>query len=245
VIEPTYIDVAKYRRIVVLTGAGISAASGLPTYRGAGGLWTEENVQRYATAAAVRADPRGVWAYFAQLRQLMAAAVPNPGHRALASLERGLTSQQALTVLTQNVDGLHQAAGSQHVVELHGSLRRTCCSQCDYSRTEDLVSCSPECPQCPNCAAWLRPAVVFFDEFLPVEAERAAKRSLSECDLFLAVGTSGAVAPASNFVRAARFEGARTIYVNSEAMAPANPHFQEQALGPAEEVLPKLFGVAT
>lgn len=241
--ELAEVDLAKYRRIVVLTGAGISAASGLPTYRGPGGLWTEEKVQRYATAAAVRQDPRAVWAFFAQMRTLIGAAKPNAAHVALARTEQRLTSVQALTVLTQNVDGLHQSAGSRNVVELHGSLHRSRCTRCDYSRVEDLAASPAGAPECPSCAASLRPDVVFFDEFLSVDAERSAKHALRDCDLFLAVGTSGTVSPASNFVRAAKFEGARTIYVNLEPMRPNNPDFAEEALGPAAEVLPKLLGV--
>jgi NAD-dependent deacetylase len=238
------IEAASYRRITVLTGAGISAASGLPTYRGAGGLWTAENIRRYATAAAVRDDPRAVWTFFARMRGLIAEAVPNGAHLALATLGQRLTSDQTLTVLTQNVDGLHQAAGSQNVVELHGSLHRSRCTECEYSRAEELAACPSECPKCPSCSSWLRPAVVFFDEFLAVDDERSAKHALRDCDLFLAVGTSGSVAPASNYVRAARFAGARTIYVNLEPMLPANPEFQELVLGRAEEVLPRLLNVA-
>jgi NAD-dependent deacetylase len=239
------IDTARYRRIVVLTGAGISAGSGLPTYRGAGGLWNADNVQRYATAAAVAADPRGVWGFFAQMRSVIAAAVPSAAHLALARLEQALGSGQTLTVLTQNVDGLHQLAGSKTVVELHGSLHRSRCTRCQYSRSEELGSCSAECPECPTCSAPMRPAVVFFDEFLSAEDERSAKRALRECDLFLAVGTSGTVSPASNFVRAARYEGARTVYVNLEPMSPVNPAFGETVLGPADEVLPKLLNVTS
>jgi len=240
---PGELRVTEYQHIVVLTGAGISAASGLPTYRGPGGLWNADNVRRYATAAAVKEDPRGVWEFFARLRGLIAEAPPNAAHRALARLEQMRSPGQTLTVLTQNVDGLHQLAGSREVVELHGSLHRSRCTRCDYSRVEDLASCPAECPACPSCSAPLRPAVVFFDEFLSVDAERSAKQALRDCDLFLAVGTSGTVSPASNFVRAARFEGARTIYVNLEPMVPANPEFQETALGPADELLPKLLGV--
>jgi NAD-dependent protein deacetylase/lipoamidase len=241
-VEP--IDMARYRRTVVLTGAGISAASGLPTYRGTGGLWTPENVERYATAQAVSSDPRGVWEFFARTRVAFAPAEPNRAHRALAALEARLGPEHSLTVLTQNVDGLHALAGSQRVVELHGTLRKSRCTSCDYVRAENLAECPPDCPVCPQCSAPLRPAIVLFDEFLSAETERAAKEALRRCDLFLAVGTAGAVAPAANFVRSARFEGARTIYVNVQPMTPPNPAFGEALLGPAEEVLPELFGVS-
>lgn len=241
-VEP--LDFTAYRRIVVLTGAGISVASGLPTYRGAGGLWTAENVDRYATAEAVSRDPSGVWEFFARTRRAFAAAAPNRAHRALAQLEERLGDDRTLTVLTQNVDGLHTLAGSRRVVELHGTLRQSRCTSCDYVRAEDLAECPAECPRCPTCSAPLRPSIVLFDEVLSADTERAAKEALRHCEFFLAVGTSGSVAPAANYVRSAKFEGARTIYVNLEPMTPPHPAFGEVILGPAEEVLPVLFGVA-
>ena len=235
------LDLAKYEKIVIMTGAGISVASGLPTYRGAGGLWDTVDVASHATAAAIEADPERVWTFFAQIRAQIAAARPNPGHLALARAEARLGHHQRLTVLTQNVDGLHGLAGSTQVVELHGTLRRSRCTRCPYERAEDLAASPAACPRCPDCSAPLRPAVVLFDEALPVDAEWSSKKSLRECDLFLAVGTSGTVSPASNFVRAAEYAGARTIYVNLEPMKPHNPAFREVLLGRAEEVLPALF----
>jgi NAD-dependent deacetylase len=236
------LELGSYRRIVVLTGAGISAASGLPTYRGTGGLWTADNVERYATADAVTRDPSGVWEFFARTRRAFAEAVPNRAHRTLAELEARLEGDRTLTVLTQNVDGLHALAGSRRVVELHGTLRQSRCTRCDYVRSEELATCPPDCPRCPSCSEYLRPAIVLFDELLSADAERSAKEALRECDLFLAVGTSGSVAPASNYVRSAKFEGARTIYVNLQPMTPPNPAFGEVILGPAEQLLPELLG---
>jgi NAD-dependent deacetylase len=173
---------------------------------GGGGLWDTVDVKGYATAAAMEADPALVWNFFHQVRAQIAAAVPNAGHLAIADAERRLGSGQTLTVLTQNVDGLHSLAGSTRVVELHGTLRRSRCTRCNFARLEDLSAC----PQCPQCAAPMRPAVALFDEALPVDAEWESKKSLRECDLFIAVGTSGTVSPASNFVRAAEHAGART-----------------------------------
>jgi NAD-dependent deacetylase len=227
-----------------MTGAGISVASGLPTYRGKGGLWTEIDVERHATAAAVRANPARVWEFFAEVRAQVAIARPSAGHLALARAERQLHPNQRMTLLTQNVDGLHTLAGSTHVVELHGSLRRSRCTQCAFERAEDPALATRECPACPGCGALLRPGVILFDEMLPVDAERQAKQALRECDLFLAVGTSGTVSPASNFVRSAEYAGARTVYVNLEPMTPRNPAFREVHLGRAEELLPRLFGEA-
>jgi len=238
---PPPLDLARFKQIVVMTGAGISVASGLPTYRGAGGVWGTVDVGSHATAAAIAEDPGKVWAFFSEIRHQIATAQPNAGHRAIAQAETRLRPDQSLTVLTQNVDGLHTLAGSTRVVELHGTLRESRCTRCDFARPEDLAASPRECPTCPSCGAPMRPAVVLFDEALPVDAEWSSKKSLRDCDLFLAVGTSGTVSPASNFVRAAAYAGARTIFVNLEPMTPRNPAFQEVILGPAEDILPTLF----
>lgn len=243
--DVTPIDLANYRQIVIMTGAGISVASGLPTYRGAGGLWNEVDVGSHATAAAMQADPARVWNFFSEVRAQISVAEPNAGHLAIARTERRLRDDQRLTVLTQNVDGLHTMSGSTRVVELHGSLRRSRCTRCSFERPEDLASFPIACPTCPECSAPMRPAVVLFDEALSVDAEWESKKSLRDCDLFLAVGTSGTVSPASNFVRAAEYAGARTIYVNLEPMTPNNPAFREILLGRAEELLPRLLGDVT
>lgn len=227
---------------MVMTGAGISVASGLPTYRGVGGLWNKVDVASHATAAAIQSDPTRVWNFFAEVRAQIAVARPNAGHLAIAQAEQRLRDDQHLTVLTQNVDGLHTLAGSTRVVELHGSLRRSQCTRCDFSRAEDLALSPALCPPCPNCSAHMRPGVVLFDEPLSVDAEWDSKKALRDCDLFLAVGTSGTVSPASNFVRAAEYAGARTIYVNLEPMTPTNPAFREVLLGPADALLPQLLG---
>lgn len=224
----------------MLTGAGISAASGLRPYRGPGGLWSEIDVDDVVTAAALARDPRRVWSFFAGARRSIAAARPNPAHLALAQLESRLAPGQSLTIVTQNIDGLHQRAGSRNVVELHGTLARIRCTACDAPPVADTGA--NECPDCPRCGAPMRPDVVLFDEPLPVDAEWHSKRALRDCDLFLAIGTSGTVTPAANFVRSARYAGARTIVLNLEPMSPPNPEFDEQILGRAELVLPALIG---
>lgn len=241
------LDPAAHRRIVVLTGAGISVASGLPTYRGAGGLWTESPaLAAEASAAPARVDPSATWRNFASLRAQVRAAEPNPGHLALASFERAMPAGSRLTIITQNVDGLHQRAGSGVVIELHGALGRSRCSDpsCTLAPFDDDSSES-EPPSCPRCSAPLRPDVVLFDEPLPARAEWESKRALRECELFLAIGTSGTVSPACNFVRAAKYVGARTILVNLEPLADsglADEGFDEHLLGPAELLLPRLLG---
>lgn len=239
------IDWLEYKRIVVLTGAGVSVASGLPTYRGVGGVWDSADVETHATAAALKKDPIRVWEFFAQLRSRVSEANPNAAHKALAEFESRLLGHQRLTLLTQNIDGLHVAAGSRRVVELHGSLQRSRCTACALARSElPGASTSSHCER-QGCGAPMRPDVVLFGEALPVDAEWEAKKALRDCDLFISVGTSGTVSPAANFVRSAEYGGARTIYVNLEPMSPHNPAFREVCLGRAEEVLPRLLGVQT
>jgi NAD-dependent deacetylase len=167
-------------------------------------------------------------------------AHPNAAHLAIADVERIAPADARVTVLTQNIDGLHQRAGSTNVVELHGSLFRTRCTRCDAPPFEDRVA-HPEAPSCARCGAAQRPDVVLFGEALDADDEWAAKKALRECDLFIAVGTSGTVSPASNFVRSAAYEGARTILVNLEPMTIPNPAFAEEILGRAEDVLPALL----
>jgi len=238
--RPGSIDLARYRRVVALTGAGISVASGLRPYRGPGGLWEEGDTAKSADAEALARDPRSVWKLFGGMRAVARAARPSAAHEALARAEQVVGG--ALTILTQNVDGLHQRAGSSRVVEIHGSLFRTRCTRCDAPAFAD-ESPHDEVPACAACGALLRPDVVLFGEPLPVDAEWHAKHALRDCDLFLAIGTSGTVDPAARFVRWAEFEGARTVLVNLEPMTPPSAAFREQVLGPADEVVPGLLGV--
>jgi len=227
------IDLGSYRRAVVLTGAGVSVASGLRPYRGPGGVWNEQpELREQAGADALARDPMLVWRVFGPMRAELAAALPNPAHRALARPE--------LTIITQNIDGLHQRAGSPNVIELHGNLGRTRCTSCDAPSFAD-DSVPDTIPACSSCGAALRPDIVLFDEPLATRAEWGAKRALRGCDLFLAIGTSGTVSPASNFVRSAEYEGARTVFINLEPLAPANPMFHESYLGRAEELLPAML----
>jgi len=238
-VEP--IRLANYRNVVVLTGAGISVASGLKPYRGPGGLWTEGGDVNAATAEGFAADPEATWRLMGPLREQAAAAEPNAAHLALAAAER--RAPGAFLLVTQNVDGLHQRAGSESVVEVHGSIFRTRCSaeSCDRPIEPD-DRYAGGLPRCDRCGAPLRPDVVLFGEAIDVDAEWAIKKALRDCDLFVAIGTSGTVSPASNYVRSAKYAEARTVLSNLEPMAPANPYFDEERLGPAEEVLPQLFG---
>lgn len=240
------VDIGAYKKVVFLTGAGISVASGLRPYRGPGGLWEEAGTKDFANASAIETDPAGVWRLFGGLRALALAAGPNAAHLALAEIERSFrTESRSVTVITQNVDGLHQRAGSNRVIEVHGSAFRTRCANgaCPLPPFHDEEPHDRVVPRCTRCMAVLRPDVVFFDEPIPVDAEWETKQALRDCDLFVAIGTSGTVSPASNYVRSAEYEGARTILVNLQPMSPRNPHFREEVLGKAEEVLPRLFGL--
>jgi NAD-dependent deacetylase len=237
------LGVDRYRNIVVLTGAGVSVASGLRPYRGPGGLWENTGVAELATPKALAERPGDVWRLFGSVRVEARAARPNAAHEALAAVERKLGDGAQFTLITQNIDQLHQRAGSRNVIELHGSVFRTRCSAdaCDLQPFDDEDPHAGSRSRCPRCGAGLRPDVVLFDEAIPGGAEWQAKRALRDCDFFLAVGTSGTVSPASNFVRAAEFARARTVLVNLEPMKPRHPAYDEEYLGRAEELLPVLL----
>jgi len=237
------LDLSKYSRIFVLTGAGISAGSGLRTYRGPDGVWEEYEVEKYGHAEALANRPAETWRLFGGMREPVMAAHPNAAHRALAAWESRLSPHQELLIVTQNVDSLHQRAGSRNVVELHGNIMVTKCSngKCSLEPHRDEMSHLEKVPLCPKCGSVLRPDVVLFGEEIPATSSWTVKRALRDCDLFIAVGTSGLVTPAANYVRSAEYAGARTILVNLEPMTMPNPAFKEQYLGPAEEVLPELL----
>ncbi|OKH32067.1 hypothetical protein NIES2119_27295 [[Phormidium ambiguum] IAM M-71] len=238
------IDFSRYTNIVVLTGAGISVASGLPTFRGAGSIGEESSTKKYTSVQAIEEDPAGFWHYFSHFRKTASQATPNAAHIALAHVEHQLRTDQSFTLITQNVDGLHQRAGSHNIIELHGNVHRTRCtfSDCTLEPYSEENLYTDSLPECPLCGHLLRPDIVLFGEYLSALADWKSKRSLRECDLFLAVGTSGLVFPAANFVRSAAYVGARTIIVNLEPINPPNPYFQEEYLGRAEEILPQLLG---
>ena len=229
--------------IAVLSGAGISAESGVPTFRDAQtGLWARFRPEELATEDAFRRHPEREWDWYAERRASLAAVQPNAGHLALAEFERRHPGR--LTVITQNVDGLHQRAGSQGVLALHGSLAEDrwldpCAlhrqGACDVARAEP--GRPPRCPQCGNP---VRPAVIWFGEMLPEDALRQAEQAASRCDVMLVVGTAGAVYPAAGLAHQARAVGAQVIIVN--------PHPSEldelahlRLAGSAAQVLPRLL----
>ncbi|MGE0490892.1 MAG: NAD-dependent deacetylase [Vulcanimicrobiota bacterium] len=237
------IRIEDYSKIVFLTGAGISVASGLRPYRGPGGIWNEQELASRATAAALHQDPVASWQTFAPLRQRAAAAKPNAAHQAIADFQARDHSCW-VCVLTQNVDGLHQRAGTTGVFEMHGSIHRTRCLDptCPQKPFEDDYCDLNQPPGCPTCGGLCRFDVVLFDEYLPPVAPMALRVAMEDCQLFIAVGTSGLVMPAAGLVHQARDQGARTILVNLEAHEAQNPDFDEVYLGRAEELLPALLG---
>jgi NAD-dependent deacetylase len=221
---------------VVLTGSGISAESGVPTFREAQtGLWERFDPQELATPEAFERNPGLVWDWYAWRRKLVAQAAPNPGHVALAEMQ---DLEQNFTLVTQNVDGLHQRAGSLDVIELHGNILRTRCSVEGVEVDEQEESGSP--PVCPTCGAPLRPDVVWFGEMLPPGALDAASRAARGADVFLSVGTSSLVYPAAALPHEALASGATLVEINPEE-TPLTPHVDYALRGPAGDVLPRLI----
>lgn len=219
--------------VAVLTGAGISAESGIATFRGSGGLWENEPVERVATPQAFARDPVRVWRFYDARRVQATTCAPNAGHRALARLEAGLSG--AFTLATQNVDGLHLLAGSRNVLELHGSLWRVRCTRCGHRR-EDRTAPLPDLPPTCACGALLRPDIVWFGEMLPEGLFEGAAAAAAACDLFLVVGTSGVVEPAASLARLAASAGAEVWEVNPEA-TPLTPYCQRSVRSGAGAVM--------
>jgi NAD-dependent deacetylase len=227
---------ARARNIVALTGAGCSAESGVPTFRGPGGLWRNFRPEDLATPEAFERDPRLVWEWYDWRRGLIAQASPNPGHAALAALEaRG----PGLTLITQNVDGLHSLAGSRSLLEIHGSLWRTRCLSCSEIREdrETLPRALP--PRCP-CGGLLRPDVVWFGESLPVDLVHRSIRAVDGCDLMLVVGTSSLVQPAASFADAALARGVPVVEINLDP-TPLSSRATHVLQGRSGEILPRLI----
>ncbi len=224
------------RRVVALTGSGVSAESGVPTFRDAQtGLWARFSPQELATPEAFYRDPRLVWEWYEWRRELVDSAEPNAAHRALAELGRRVDS---FTLITQNVDGLHQKAGSEGVVELHGNITRTVCSA--ERRVVEPSGDGEKPPRCPYCGAYLRPDVVWFGESLPVEAFGAAFEAARSCDVFLSVGTSSMVQPAASLPVEALSSGATVVEVNPDD-TPLTDHATYALQGPAGQVLPAVI----
>ena len=235
------ISIALEDRVFVLTGAGISAESGLPTFRAEDGLWAGYRVEDVCTPDAWRRNPAEVWAFYSARRAAGMKAQPNPAHIALAELESQLGDRFFLC--TQNVDDLHERAGSRRLLHMHGELTKARCErECGRPPVEDrtIYKSLDEVGRC-TCGGRLRPHIVFFGE-IPLEMDRIADE-IAKATLMVVVGTSGSVYPAASFVHWARQKGARTVYVGPEP--PLNAHaFTHVVEGKAGEVLPGLFEVS-
>ncbi|MEW5871767.1 MAG: NAD-dependent deacylase [Chloroflexota bacterium] len=227
------------RSVAVLTGAGISAESGVPTFREAQiGLWARFRPEELATPQAFRKDPRLIWEWYTWRRELVQQARPNPGHLALAAMEERIP---VFALITQNVDGLHQLAGSGNrfpVIELHGNICRTKCFEEDipvetWEETDQIP------PRCPRCGGPLRPDVVWFGEALPLQAIQAAWEATQTCEIFFSIGTSGLVEPAASLPFMALKAGASVVEVNPNE-TPLTSHATYVLNGPSGIILPAI-----
>jgi NAD-dependent deacetylase len=223
------------RHIAVLTGAGISAESGLPTFRGADGLWQGKDPASLFTPEALADDPAGTWTFYDALRARIAESAPNAGHLALARLAEEI----AVTLATQNIDGLHQRAGSRNVLELHGTLWRLRCATCAYAESNTAAPLPVLPPRCPWCTDVLRPDIVLFTEALPEDAFAHAWEAAAACDLMLVVGTSGVVYPAAGLPMIAHNHGALVVEINPDD-TPLTPKAHLSIHASAADGLPEI-----
>jgi len=237
-IPPALVDVLRAaQHVTVLTGAGVSVESGVPTFREAQtGLWARYNPEELATPQAFQRNPRLVWEWYTWRRELVARAEPNSAHLALAELEQLVPK---LTLITQNIDGLHQRAGSSGVIELHGNIGRDKCFE-EGAVIGSWAETSHVPPSCPRCGAPLRPDVVWFGETLPWDALQTAAAAARTCDVFFSIGTSALVQPAASLPYEALRHGAATVEINPDA-TPLTPHATYALHGPAGRVLPALL----
>lgn len=224
------------RCVVVLTGAGMSVASGIPDFRSPGGLWSKHDPEKVASVRALQADPETVWKFLLEAVQMMRSAEPNAGHIALADLER---CGHVQGIITQNIDGLHQRAGSSNVIEFHGNCGSFYCMECFVSFGEEGIVGASLPVRCPECSGIIRPDLVFFGEQIPSEAYKEAFALTDQSDLVIVAGTSGGVVPASLIPPRIQDAGGKIIEIN---MAPSaytsiSDIFLE---GPAEQVLPAI-----
>lgn len=229
----------KAKAAVAFTGAGISVASGIPDFRSPGGLWTKYDPFEVASAHALEHNPRKVWEFLLDTVDLLERSQPNPAHFALADLEKG---GQLAGVITQNIDNLHQRAGSSLVIEYHGNFQRFYCQSCfiNLPEQEVLTQCSQSIPVwCPSCGGLVRPDVVFFGEAIPTRAQQESIQLLKAADVLIITGTSGEVAPANVLPRQVKLSGGKIIEVNL-----GNTYYADitdvRFDAPAEQVLPRL-----
>ena len=239
-IERAAAALRRAKSVAVLTGAGVSAESGVPTFRASDGLWEGHRIEDVATPTGFARDPALVWQFYNARRANVATVRPNPGHIALARLEEHFAENFAL--VTQNVDGLHQQAGSRNVLEIHGSLRETRCLGCAKVEHRGLEVLGAR-PLCPHCGGWLRPNIVWFHEMLPERIWADAQHAAGLCEVLLVVGTSAVVYPAASLIpiaKSTRYPGATIIECNLTPTA-ASAEADIGLYGPSGETLPALI----
>jgi NAD-dependent deacetylase len=222
--------------VAVLTGAGISAESGVPTFRGDNGLWKQYRAEDLATPTAFAHDPKLVWEWYDCRRGRIAEAKPNAGHQALVELEKRVP---AFTLITQNVDGLHELAGSRNVLRLHGSIWNVRCMSCGREHVDRRTPLTEIPPKC-ECGGMLRPGVVWFGEPLPARIWQAAEAAARSAEIFLVIGTSAVVYPAAGLAQIAKSSGARVVEINI-AETVLTDRIDEFLQGPSGELLPQLI----
>ncbi len=227
------------KHICILTGAGISAESGIPTFRDKQtGLWENYRAEDLASIDAFERDPKMVWSWYQWRRNLVKDKQPNPAHHALATLQKWAETQgKTLSLITQNVDDLHEQAGSQ-VTHLHGHLWKNKCSQCETAYQGEINYDQDTLINCPECDAYIRPDIVWFGEMLPAGAWQYAEQASADCDVFISIGTSSLVYPAAGLSQLAKSRGAKLIEINLHPTQ--NPLIDVVLAGKAGEVLPNL-----
>jgi len=222
--------------VCCLTGAGVSAESGIPTFRGADGFWAGGRAQDLATPEAFARDPEKVWEFYLWRRGLLTEKKPNPGHLALAAIEQHV---RRFTLVTQNVDDLHRLAGSRNIIELHGNLWIDRCPACSREVHRSIEDVSNQIPHCDSCGAMMRPGVVWFGELLPAEAITTAQEAASSCDIMMVVGTAAVVQPAASLANWAKANGAFVVEVNPEA-TPVSHLADARFPLPSGQILPQI-----
>ena len=222
--------------VVAFTGAGVSAESGVPTFRGTDGIWAKFKPEELANVGAFMKNPSLVWEWYAHRKRIIASVQPNPGHHALVRMEHMFPS---FAIITQNIDNLHRRAGSTRVYELHGNIERNYCMDCGMNYSNAAVLDQPGVPTCTRCHGLIRPDVVWFGELLPEEEWQEASRASRSADVFLSIGTSAVVHPAASLPILAQRSGAFLVEINSEP-TPLTEQADEFLQGPSGTILPMI-----
>lgn len=227
----------KAKSVVAFTGAGISAESGVPTFRGMDGIWKKFKPEDLANINAFMKNPELVWEWYAHRKRIIAGILPNAGHYTLARMEQMFPH---FAVITQNIDNLHRRAGSHTVYELHGNIERNYCMKCGTSYSNEEVLNQAGVPRCTKCGGLIRPDVVWFGEMLPDDEWENAVRSTASADVFFSIGTSGVVYPAASIPLMAKQQGAFVVEINPEP-TPLTDRVDEFLMGPSGIILPALY----